>query len=216
MKKSATLIAVLFLIGITTTAHATYRQNGSIHHNNINSNNTVVDKSIKTVVKNKNTNTNKNKNISVNKNKNTNKTNVKVNTDIDTSNRNKNTNKQGQLQGQLQGQAQKSTSDQKQTANNEGITVQDNSQDNSDNSDDSVYLAPPPTQSLEGTHSVQVTTPFGGAGYSKDAQYAILKIKMAEVDVAIDRGFITKEEGQKVGRKLWKKFIKANNNIPLF
>lgn len=76
-------------------------------------------------------------------------------------------------------------------------------------------IIPPATTPMVGTFSGQVTTPFGGAGISKDAQYMILNFKMNKLKWAEQEGYITVEERLKHGKKLFKKFIRANNNNPL-
>jgi len=81
--------------------------------------------------------------------------------------------------------------------------------------DDFTTIIPPATTPMVGTFSGQVTTPMGGAGFSKDAQYMILNFKMNKLKWAEQEGYITAEERLEHGRKLFRKFIKANNNNPL-
>jgi hypothetical protein len=59
----------------------------------------------------------------------------------------------------------------KSNANNEGVIVGGTSVSADDNS---TFIAPPPTTPLVGTTSAQVTTPFGGVGFSKDAKHSKL------------------------------------------
>lgn len=101
-------------------------------------------------------------------------------------------------------------------ANNEGVNVDasDNSSTNVEG-DEYYNVNPPATTPMVGTVSAQVTSMFGGVGYSKDAKYMIIKFKMDEIETAVKRGFITQEEGIEIGTKLFKKFIKANNGNPI-
>lgn len=128
--------------------------------------------------------------------------NVSNNTEVNASSKNKNTNNVNQNQ----------------SVNNEGINVSNPvtvEGDKSTYEDNSVYIAPPATTPLVGTNSIQVTTPMGGAGLSRDAQYMIINFKMNKLRWAEQEGYITKEERIKHGQKLFKKFIRANNNNPL-
>jgi len=96
------------------------------------------------------------------------------------------------------------------SANNEGVNVSTNVQGN-----DVTTIIPPATTPMVGTNSLQVTTPFGGAGVSRDAQYMILNFKLEKLRWAEQEGYIDAEQRLKMGKKLFKKFIKANNNNPL-
>lgn len=82
---------------------------------------------------------------------------------------------------------------------------------------DNIYMAPPSTTPMVGTTSAQVTTPFGGAGFSKDAKYRIIKYKLDYLRWATKEGYITEEKRIEYGTKLFKKFLKANNpNLAIF
>lgn len=174
-----------------------------------------------------NKNTNENTVVGVNKNFNANlnkndidvnnkvKNTVKVNNDlsnrVNTTDINLNKNEQDQKQAQLQAQSANNKQGQAQDASNkQGQTTDVILTDNSTTEDNSVYLAPPATTPLAGTASMQITSPFGGAGFSKDAQYSIYKYKMDVTEEAFSRGYITEEERVKMGAYLYKKFIRAN------
>lgn len=186
--------------------------NSKIHNTNRNNNEVIG------INKNSNTNKNSNKNDNTNilNNRNTNN-NQDVNNNSNTQGQDQN---QGQLQGQLQGQmqGQSANNTQGQSANNSQGQDAHNAQgqstdvniDGDEYEDNSVYMAPPSTTAVVGTTSAQVTTPFGGAGFSKDAQYMIYKYKMDETEVAYKRGYISEEERVKKGKYLYKKFIGAN------
>ena len=167
-----------------------------------------------------NKNINENTVVGVNKNFNANLTHVEneINTKISTKIKNDlsnrvnttdiNENEQNQKQKMAQGQAQNASNKQAQSADNsQGQTTAVDIEGDEDNS---IYMAPPTTTPMVGTSSAQITTPFGGAGFSKDAQYMIYKYKMDITEEAYARGYISEEERIKKGKYLYKKFIAAN------
>jgi len=199
-------------------------QNGSTHHNynttnkggNSEANAGAVGVGVG-ISKNKNTNKNTvvgvNKNLNANfnandiKNKIKNDVKVKNDVDVDTTDVNVNLlkNNQGQAQSANNRQAQAQDA-----SNKQGQATDVTLTDNSVSEDNSVYMAPPSTTPLAGTASAQITTPFGGVGFSKDAQYSIYKYKMDVTEESFARGYITEEERIKMGAYLYKKFIRAN------
>ena len=138
-------------------------------------------------------------------NKNLNKVNTNIkntvnnNTDVNASS--KNTNKNSNEQSQTQ----------KANANNEGVNVQDGDVNigGSSYEDNSVYLAPPPTTPMVGTVSAQITTPFGGAGFSKDAKHAKLMTTIQFIHYMKENEMLDDSKADEDVLKVYNKLLKT-------
>jgi len=144
--------------------------------------------SVKSKIKNINKNTNTNSISNKINNTISNKVNNKANANATANNKNSNSQEQSA------------------TANNEGVTVEGDSNSYEDNS---VFLAPPPTTPLVGTTSVQVTTPFGGAGFSKDAKHAKLMTTIQFIDYMRDQKLLDEDKAKADALKVYNKLLKT-------
>ena len=89
-------------------------------------------------------------------------------------------------------------------ANNEGVTVGGSTYE-----DNSVYIAPPPTTPMVGTVSAQITTPFGGAGFSKDAKHAKLMTTIKFIKFMKDNDLIEENRAKKDTLKVYDKLLRT-------
>ena len=242
--KKFIILAVTLVFTFTIPALACNKptcQNGSIHHNNINSNN--IDESVTNINRpeanasanalglgvgiSANKNTNKN-NINVNnKLKNDIDVNTKIKNDINTKIKNHvdntdvNLNKVNttdinkvnttdvNLVGQRQGMTQGQEMGQGQEANNEGVStnvvVEGDTVEGSEYK--SYYIAPPATTPMIGTTSAQVTSLFGGVGFSKDAKHAQYMTLIEFIGKMQKAGIISEAEAINDSRNVYDKLL---------
>ena len=90
------------------------------------------------------------------------------------------------------------------SANNEGVNVGGSSYE-----DNSVYIAPPSTIPMVGTTSAQITTMFGGVGFSKDAKHAKLMVTIEFIGKMRASGVLTEEQAREDSLKVYDKLLRT-------
>ncbi len=90
------------------------------------------------------------------------------------------------------------------SANNEGVNIGGSSYE-----DNSVYIAPPSTIPMVGTTSAQITTMFGGVGFSKDAKHAKLMVTIEFIGKMRASGVLTEEQAREDSLKVYDKLLRT-------
>jgi len=94
--------------------------------------------------------------------------------------------------------------------NNVGSSVNDNTNSgvSLSNTVNESYITPPPTTPMVGTVSAQVTTPFGGVGFSKDAKYSKLITMIQFITYMKANNFIDEKKAKNDALKVYNKLLK--------
>lgn len=90
------------------------------------------------------------------------------------------------------------------SANNEGVSVGGSSYE-----DNSVFIAPPSTTPMVGTVSAQITTPFGGAGFSKDAKHAKLMTVIQFINFMKNNDLLDEDRAKEDTLKVYDKLLRT-------